>query len=590
MDDLEFSVVANNLTKRFLTANGSEQTAIDNLSFSIKPGILTGLVGPDGAGKTTVMRLMAGLLLPDSGELTVLNYNPVNSSQKIQSLISYMPQKFGLYEDLSVIENLSLYANLHQVPEHLRQQRFEKMLAMTDLTAFTQRPAGKLSGGMKQKLGLACTLVRSPKLLLLDEPTVGVDPLSRRELWQIVYPLVREEGLSVVFSSTYMEEAEPCDNIIVLHQGVKLAEGSSRQLKDKVRGLTYQFKIPSGKLPRNLQSELLNHPDFIVDAIPVSNQIHCVRNPEKSEHAFFQNYSNFNLRPRPETLTDFFILALKENSSAEKVHALPVDLNAASEINNENKPLIKVEQLLRRFGDFIAVQNISFSVKRGEIFGLLGPNGAGKTTTFRMLCGLLPASQGILEVAGVNLRHARAKARQNIGYVSQKYSLYGSLTDKENLAFFGQVYGLTGAKLEQRITELVTAFQLPLDVISNQLSAGYKQRLAMATALLHQPHILFLDEPTSGIDPLARREFWRTITELSDQGVTIIITTHFMEEAEFCDRIAIQDSGKLLALGSPKEIRLQAKQSDETSMNDTFIHIVEHNRVQPISTRKASTT
>ncbi|MGK7248676.1 ATP-binding cassette domain-containing protein [Acinetobacter oleivorans] len=558
----------------------AEIKAIVDLNMQINKGELTALVGPDGSGKTTLLRLIAGLYKATSGSLNVLGIEVSKNPQAVQDCISYMPQRFGLYEDLSVQENLDLYADLHGVSKDVREQRFKRLLEITDLTQFTQRLAGQLSGGMKQKLGLACTLVRSPELLLLDEPSVGVDPLSRRDLWIIIEQLVEEENLSVIISTAYMDEAEKCAYVYIMHEGKILKQGSPEQLKEIAFGQTWNIKPSEQIKARTLQAQLLDNHVEIIDAVPKGEQVNFISRQKELLADTLPEGLKVNTRP-PE-LEDVFMLLLQQAQKQPK--HIPISEQAFQLEQNDNlkseQPIIVVKDLVRTFGDFTAVANTSFDVQRGEIFGLLGPNGAGKTTTFRMLCGLLPASSGYLEVAGKNLRTARAEARAKVGYVSQKFALYSNLTVLENLKFFGGAYGLSGKKLNQQIDKALQQYDLKPHSKSGDLPGGYKQRLSMAAALLHEPEILFLDEPTSGIDPLARRSFWYSIGELANQGITIIITTHFMEEAEYCDRIAIQDAGKLLALGSPQQVReLASKDKHIADMNEAFIAIVEQARV-----------
>lgn len=635
----ESVVRAEGLTRRFTGPDGRPLVALDRVSLSVTRGQLTALVGPDGAGKTTLMRLMAGLLAPDEGTLHVLGLDVTRNAQTVQDRISYMPQRFGLYEDLSVQENLDLYADLHGVPQAVRRERFARLMAMTDLARFTARPAGKLSGGMKQKLGLACTLVRSPELLLLDEPSVGVDPLSRRDLWEILLQLVRDEQLSVVVSTAYMDEAERCAHVHVMNAGQVLANGTPQALAQRAQGLTFVATPPDGMAARMLQARLLDAVSVVVDAVPRGGQVRFIRRPDVDEEALQPLLENAEVHPRPAELEDAFMLMLRQHaeeaggqSSSEGLPAAGTDRTLQGRRNSEPtapngqrpsavtqqdltvavpplnegagasrrdasgvslqsavlpvtdhaEPVIVVRDLVRRFGDFTAVASTSFEVRRGEIFGLLGPNGAGKTTTFRMLCGLLQATSGSLQVAGANLRVAPARARARIGYVAQKFSLYATLTVCENLAFYGAAYGLHGRQLAERMQAMLQRFDLDPEAESGLLPAGYRQRLAMAAGLIHAPDILFLDEPTSGIDPLARRAFWRTITALSAQGVTIVITTHFMEEAEYCDRIAIQDAGRMLALGTPHEVRELAGGAG-SDMNEAFIAIVEQGRREAVT-------
>ena len=593
----ESVVRAEGLTRRFTRPDGRPLVALDRVSLSVTRGQLTALVGPDGAGKTTLMRMVAGLLAPDEGSLHVLGRDVARNAQEVQDRISYMPQRFGLYEDLSVQENLDLYADLHGVPQAVRRERFARLMAMTDLARFTARPAGKLSGGMKQKLGLACTLVRSPELLLLDEPSVGVDPLSRRDLWEILLQLVRDEQLSVVVSTAYMDEAERCAHVHVMNAGQVLANGTPQALVQRAQGLTFVATPPGGMAARMLQARLLDAASAVVDAVPRGGQVRFIRRPDVDEAALRPMLENVEVHPRPAELEDAFMLMLRQHaeatggqSSSEGLPAAGTDRTLQGRRNDEPtapvedhaEPVIVVRNLVRRFGDFTAVASTSFEVRRGEIFGLLGPNGAGKTTTFRMLCGLLPATSGSLQVAGANLRMAPARARARIGYVAQKFSLYATLTVRENLAFYGAAYGLHGRQLTERMQAMLKRFDLDPEAESGLLPAGYRQRLAMAAGLIHAPDILFLDEPTSGIDPLARRAFWRTITALSAQGVTIVITTHFMEEAEYCDRIAIQDAGRMLALGTPREVRELAGGAG-SDMNEAFIAIVEQGRREAVT-------
>jgi ABC-2 type transport system ATP-binding protein len=583
MTDAGVTIAARDLRKGFKGPDGNPIAAVDGVSMTLRAGTLTALVGPDGAGKTTLLRMVAGLLRPDAGTLEVLGTDVARDPQSVQDRISYMPQRFGLYEDLSVQENLDLYADLHGVPEAQRPARFGRMLEMTDLSRFTDRPAGKLSGGMKQKLGLACTLVRSPDLLLLDEPSVGVDPLSRRDLWTIVQQLVDDEKLSVVVSTAYMDEAERCGQVFVFNRGRLLAEGPPDRLKTRAHGLTYTATPPDGEPARELQARLIDAPDLIIDAVPRGGAVRFIRQADADQARLDDILEGARCETRPEELEDAFMMLLRQHQRefgetvAARPAAKPADARPAGS-ENGGRPVIMVRGLVRKFGDFTAVASTSFDVMQGEIFGLLGPNGAGKTTTFRMLCGLLPATSGQLEVAGHNLRTARAEARRRIGYVAQKFALYGDLSVRENLEFFGGAYGLRGQALRARIKTSLEQFSLDPSAKSGILPVGYKQRLAIATGLLHQPDILFLDEPTSGIDPLARRSFWRTITELAKDGVTIIITTHFMEEAEYCDRIAIQDAGEMLALGTPGQVREQAGVTGANDMDSAFIAIVEQGR------------
>jgi len=570
------AVEGRGLEKRFRRESGETVTALDEIAVSVRHGALAALVGPDGAGKTTLIRLIAGLLKADRGTLEVLGLDVGARPQAVQDRIAYMPQRFGLYEDLSVAENLDLYADLHGVLAGERARRYEQLLAMTALAPFTRRLAGRLSGGMKQKLGLACTLVRAPALLLLDEPTVGVDPLSRRELWEIIAALVRDEGLTVLLATSYLDEAERCDQVFVLRQGKVLAGGAPAEVTRLAAGRSFRAAPAEGEPARRLQARLLADP-AIIDAVPEAGHVHLVEG--EGEAAALAGVA---LRPVAARFEDGFMMLLhRETGGARSGPALPDGPPPAGE---GSERVIEVRELVRRFGAFTAVDHVSFEVRRGEIYGLLGPNGAGKTTTFRMLCGLLAATAGTLRVAGLDLHTARASARQRIGYVAQKFSLYGQLSVTENLDFFASAYGLRGGRKRARIAWAIAQFELGalMHLPSGQLPGGYKQRLAMAAALLHEPAILFLDEPTSGADPLARREFWLRITALAEAGVTVVVTTHFMEEAEYCDRVAILDAGRVLAEGAPAAVRALAREgaAGEPTMEDAFIAVVEKARAR----------
>ncbi|WP_027229889.1 ATP-binding cassette domain-containing protein [Phyllobacterium sp. UNC302MFCol5.2] len=570
-------VVARNLFKTFQRETGETVKALEDVSFEARHGTLTALVGPDGAGKTTILRLIAGLMTAEKGELSVLGVDVAADPQNIQNRIGYMPQKFGLYEDLTVQQNLDLYADLHGIGHDARKEIYPRLMEMTDLGRFTDRLAGKLSGGMKQKLGLACTLVRAPELLLLDEPTVGVDPLSRRELWEIVTRLVREDGLTVVVSTSYLDEAELCDHAVVMHLGKVLAQGKPEEITARAKDQVFIATPDAGTTARSLQARLFRQ-EGVADAVPEAGRVRVVKQPDFGGDIRIDD-KPVELEPVKPRFEDGFMILFSAVARKSQSSAVILDRPkpaGGSEIS------VEVHDLVRKFGDFTAVDHVTFEVRRGEIYGLLGPNGAGKSTTFRMLCGLMPATSGTLRVAGADLRTSRAEARENLGYVAQKFSLYGDLSVDENLDFFASAYGLRGAKKRQRIEWSKDQFELgSLSTLpSGQLPGGFKQRLAMAAALLHEPDILFLDEATSGADPLARREFWGRITALSEQGVTVIVTTHFMEEAEYCDRIIILDAGRNLAEGTPAEIRAHAKpkKGEEANMEDAFIAIVEESR------------
>lgn len=571
----ETLVSIRDVSKAFVVkSTGQHIQALSHVTLEVQSGTLTALVGPDGAGKSTLMRLMTGLIQADEGHVEVLGLDACHRAQAIQDRISYMPQRFGLYEDLSIAENMSLYADLYGLPKEGRQARFEYLLRMVGLLPFVQRQAGKLSGGMKQKLALACALVRPPALLLLDEPTVGVDPVSRKELWQIVQQLIDQEGLTVVLATSYMDEAERCDDVYIMYEGRVFAHDTPDRLANTAKGLCFlcdlsQYPQVSA---RQVQTRLLDRSDEVIDAVPQSGNVRFIVKPHVKLDL---PYPCEAVEP---TLEDGFMYLLR------MAHPQPYavgEFSTKHDVHTVN-PMIEVDNLVKRFGDFYAVNHVSFQVQKGQIFGLLGPNGAGKTTTFRMLCGLLPVTEGKAYVAGKDLRVAMAQARASLGYVAQKFSLYGSFTVFENLRFFAQAYGVDKKTLKTRVPTLIEQFELSdyQDVQAMYLPGGVKQRLAMAVGLVHQPDIVFLDEPTSGADPLARRAFWRRISALADAGTTIVITTHFMEEAEYCDQMVIQDAGKILVRGTPRQVRQQAGETAEhlISMEEAFIRIVEQGR------------
>lgn len=552
---------------------GTTVQALQGVTLRVQAGRITGLLGPDGAGKTTLMRLAAALLLPDAGRVLVLGEDTRHAAVRIQESIGYMPQRFGLYEDLTVQENLDLYGDLQGLSAADKTIRHEELLRLTALGPFGRRRAGDLSGGMKQKLGLACALLRAPRLLLLDEPTVGVDPISRRELWSIIQGL-QEKGTSILISTAYLDEAERCDDILLFHEGKLLAQKNPADFHAPMAGHCYLVQR-EGLSRRQLQARLAQRPG-VVDATIQAEGVRVVCRESAALSEDGEHWQGV-----PPRFEDAFVTLLRSGSAAAPTPAgdhpeVPATADAQ---DPDGESVIEVRELRRFFGHFEAVKGISFTVKAGEIFGLLGANGAGKTTTFRMLCGLLPASSGTLRVAGADLLRAGAAARARIGYVSQKFALYGNLSVSQNLHFFASAYGLRGAPWRRRIDWAMAEFDLSAytDVNADDLPLGFKQRLALACALMHEPPILFLDEPTSGIDPLARREFWSRINTLAEGGVTVMITTHFMDEAEYCDHLVLMSLGEILALGSPQEIRAQARRPDlpNPTMEDAFVDLIQ---------------
>lgn len=554
------------LTKRFGAA-----TALDRVSLTLLRGRLNGLAGPDGAGKTTLIRILTGLLGSDSGEIRLDGVSLAEAVAR-QGFIGYMPQKFGLYEDLSVLENLRLYAALNGVPKEKERGLFDEMLRFTDLARFSERLAGRLSGGMKQKLGLACALLGRPKLLLLDEPSVGVDPISRRELWSMVGELM-EGGMTVLWSTAYLDEAEHCDKVILLDESKKLFEGPPGELTGRLKGRVFLLSEPSGGR-RGALRRVLREP-FVHDGVIQGGSVRFVTAPElpDGEPQALARKLGGTLAPAAPRFEDAFIDILGGGPGGES--ALAAGL---SPLPDDGAVVVEADRLTKKYGSFTAADSISFRIRRGEIFGLLGPNGAGKSTTFKMMCGLARPTSGRALVASCELGRSGGSVRRRIGYMAQKFSLYDGLSVRQNLAFFSGIYGLSGRAQKAKIEEMVEIFHFQniLDDNSGDISLGHKQRLALACATMHGPDVLFLDEPTSGVSPVTRREFWNHINGIVEKGVTVMVTTHFMDEAEYCDRIALIYRGRAIAVGTPDELRQSVADggTPDPTMEDAFISLV----------------
>ncbi|MCZ6186459.1 ATP-binding cassette domain-containing protein [Campylobacter ureolyticus] len=541
-------IKAVNLEKKF-----KNTIAINNISFEAKSGLITGLVGPDGAGKTTLLRLLVGLMKPTSGNLEVLGFKMPNSSKEFLSSIGYMPQNFGLYEELSCYENLKLYATLQDIQN--QNDRINELLEFTKLAPFKNRFAKNLSGGMKQKLALSCALIRKPKLLLLDEPGVGVDPIARKELWNMTKEL-QKDGITVIWATSYQDEANLCDEVIMLNEGEILLHDNPQNAKKILKNRVFLINIDDKKTyldtlksnPNILDASILG--DDIKFSIKKNAKFEIPKNAKTIEPSF----------------EDLFLDLL--NPKNIKISSLKTD------ILKSDKPVIEAINLTKTFGDFTATNNINFSVNSGEIFGLLGPNGAGKSTTFKMLCGLLKPTSGKALVLGQDLYEKAQETKQKIGYMAQKFSLYQNLNLTDNLDFFAGIYGLKGKQKKEKIDQMIETFEFKKYLKSTvlELPLGIKQRLSLACAIMHEPSVLFLDEPTSGVDSVTRREFWTHINTLSKNGVSVMVTTHLMDEAELCDKIMIIYKGKDIKTGSPSKIKSDIK--NNATMEEAFIKLV----------------
>ena len=578
-------------------------TALDGVNAVIPAGRITGLVGPDAAGKTTLMRIMAGLMPPSEGRANLFGQSPAELMRSQPNSIGYMPQRFGLYEDISVMANMRLHASLRGLEGAERDRVFEKLLGFTSLAPFTERLAGRLSGGMKQKLGIACALLGSPRLLLLDEPGVGVDPQSRRELWRMVQDL-SQDGMTVVWSTAYLDEAERCPGVIMLDSGRVLFAGPPEELTARAEGRVFLLRADVGMHKKELA--LWTMRPGIEDALIQGSRIRLVlaanapddlrrevlaRGGEavspRLEDAYMSAVGGINQSPSPYGKlhvahnggnhsgiqgSDDGRIGLASSAAASQnvvLPAVPADSGPTFSISARN--------LTKRFGAFVAARDISFDVRPGEIFGLLGPNGAGKSTTFRMLCGLSRPTSGSCAVDGVDLLSAGSEARSRLGYMAQKFSLYPDIPVRENITIFAELYGLSRERRNALLPELAEALELQpyLRSRTGSLPLGQKQRLALLCATLHEPPVLFLDEPTSGVDARTRRDFWKHISAMTTAGAAVLVTTHFMEEAEYCDRIALIYRGAMISMGTPDELKASCTEVEDPTLEEAFIASIE---------------
>lgn len=553
--------VIKELKKTFL---GGTVVALDGITVQIPEGIITGVVGPDGAGKTTLLRTLTGLMSIDSGTGSVFAYDIATQAEKIQQNLGYLPQKFGLYEDLTVAQNLALFSNLQGISQN--DPQLQKLMQFSGLFPFQQRLVGDLSGGMKQKLGIVVTMMRTPKLILLDEPTTGVDPLSQEDLWKMILEL-HQQNITIVVTTSDLSEADRCQHIILLNEGKVLFAGDPKDFKKTVEGKTFFFDHVGSKKRQAIDLLLGNH--GIIDAMVAGEKVRVTF--DKSDPITDPQVYGFDKKteiyPREPDIEDAFIYRL---GGVPKRPTFKISQESLTDKDDENA--IEAIGLTKYFGNFIAVNKISFAIKRGEIFGLLGPNGAGKSTTFKMLCGLIKPTEGEAFVGGVSLKKSTRKAREMMGYMAQKFSLYDNMTVMQNMRFFSGIYPVKNR--DNAIAEMVEVFHLQdyVNTLTRNLPLGFKQRLALSCALMHRPKVLFLDEPTSGIDPLTRREFWHQINVLAAAGVSVLISTHLMDEAEFCDRIGLIYQGMLRVTDTPEKLkeRLPSSKDHKVTLTDVF--------------------
>ena len=477
------AIEVNNISKHY-----GRVKALQNVSFSVEEGEIFGLIGPDGAGKTSMYRILCSLLLPNEGSASVCGYDVVNGMKEVRKRVGYMPGRFSLYQDLTVEENLKFFATLFNTTV---EENYDSIKAIySQIERFKNRRAGALSGGMKQKLALCCALVHKPQVLFLDEPTTGVDPVSRKEFWEILAHL-KERNITIIASTPYIDEVRKCERVGFLSDGILKGIGT---------------------------------PDTILDTFK------DIFNPPPVEH--------------------------KQRDDTEK----------------ETENVIEVEHLVKAFGSFHAVDDISFTVKKGEIFGFLGANGAGKTTAMHMLTGLNQPTSGTGRVVGFDIRTQYEQIKQHIGYMSQKFSLYEDLTVAENIRLFAGIYGMQDDDIRHKTDDLLQRlkFSEHRNSLVSDLPLGWKQKLAFSVSIFHNPGIVFLDEPTGGVDPATRRQFWELIYDAAERGITVFVTTHYMDEAEYCDRISIMVDGKIKALGTPDELKRKLKQPD---MDHVFTYL-----------------
>ncbi len=542
--------------------------AVRGIDFTVNKGEMFGLIGPDGAGKTTTFHILSGVMEATTGEVQIFGLPPRDA----RLTTGYLTQQFSLFQDLSIDENLRYAAGLRIIPEDLFQERRHKYLSLMNLEQFSERLAGQLSGGMKQKLALCCALVSQPQILLLDEPTTGVDPVSRREFWDVLAEL-SVEGITIVVATPYLDEAERCHRVAFMYDGQIQEIGTPNSLRASLGLYRLEVHTPNLELAEQvlLQNESINIADVQTFGDRLDVLVPDLAEGETQVRQLLQKHqlTFSSITPAEPTLENVFVARLRQQGSAPQFFLFPryrkgirgtvnPNVEILSDEPTTSSPIaIYAHNLSRSFGSFQAVKNVNIKVQYGEIFGLLGANGAGKTTTIKMLCGLLPATGGEISLKGETGNLRSPELRRRIGYMSQKFTLYDDLTILENLEFYSGVYGVPRKLRREKIEWVIATCGLEGQemMITGQLPGGWKQRVAFGASVLHEPDILFLDEPTSGVDPLARRQFWKLINDFARNGTAILVTTHYLEEAEQCNRMSFMVAGETAAEGSPSYIK-----------------------------------
>ena len=542
---------------RQLSKKYGSQEALASIDLDIKRGEIFGLIGPDGAGKTTTFHILGGVMEPTSGEVTVLDKRPRDARLNI----GYLTQQFSLSLDLSIDENLRYMAGIRRVAKEDFERLRKKYLRLMGIERFGNRLAGQLSGGMKQKLALCCALITRPQVLLLDEPTTGVDPVSRREFWDVLASIA-SEGMTIAVATPYLDEAERCHRVALIHEGVIKQVGTPLQLRQNLKLERLELRTKNLEALENALDQLRGkEQSAIVDVQEFGDRLDVlVPDAEKGEKALRSvaeqiGEKDIEIEKEEPTLENVFVLSLQQAGSDDASKS-PFNFTSANEHRNDTVA-IGADKINKTFGDFQAVKDVDLDIRYGEIYGLLGANGAGKTTTIKMLCGLLKPTSGTMVLAGQSKDLRSAEIRQRIGYMSQKFTLYDDLTIQENLEFYCGVYAVPMEFRKERINWALASCGLlsNANLITGKLPGGWKQRLAFGASVMHEPEILFLDEPTSGVDPIARRQLWRMISEFARHGTAILVTTHFLEEAEHCHRLGFMVAGELTVQGTPSELK-----------------------------------